>query len=466
MINLAYRRRTWSVSQRAAESAGGGPGDGSQPNSDGSRDPGAESLVDGHRAVQSLNKSVSAQHGLSMGNFGGGPSPRKLQIVRSRSSNYGSMSQSSAGQSSAGGRSTQRTVGERFLELLFQLLFNNIPYLDDQWRASRQLERCEILWGFWVAVFGLLTLTVGTTVIGLAVVGQEQVLALPSTYKEYQCSVSSGDIVEYSLEGYVESHWVPLQVSVLDPHDNTSVLAANVTGVSGGWILLDRFPMPPVHGRITDVPPSESIYSNNVAMEKNVAFQWVDNHVGRVFPCLVPSSLELVAEKERITDGCSPAGLYPFSWALDDLLTKGSFEYDLACSHSGIVDRVLVPNDNERVAEASHKSNYGSHFACMGRIVFVNATFATKVKPIADGYYSFIAAGISLVAVWPFICLLGKVHGLCWTMRDERMTREIERANRADRKEWRAAMERSARERECKRNSDASEAKRNNGVDR
>ena len=62
-----------------------------------------------------------------------------------------------------------------------------------------------------------------------------------------------------------------------------------------------------------------------------------------------------------------------------------------------MVDRVLVPNDNERVAEASHKSNYGSHFACMGRIVFVNATFDMEVKPIADGYYSFIAAGISLV---------------------------------------------------------------------
>ena len=81
-------------------------------------------------------------------------------------------------------------------------------------------------------------------------------------------SQTSGDIVQYSLEGYVESHWVPLQVTVLDPRDNISVLAANVTGVSGVDLAGSRFPMLPVHGLHYRCAPSESIYSNNVAMKK------------------------------------------------------------------------------------------------------------------------------------------------------------------------------------------------------
>ena len=491
MINLAYKRRTWSVAQKGREAGRGLAGSG---------DSGSDSIppralfsqtsapVDSQRGgAHRRNKSDSparspadswrpetlpgntgsqgthSNHSTRTGTLGegGGGSPRKLQFVRASSSNTDKFSLDGGSQYNASEISS-KTATDRCVDFFYHLLLNNVPFLEDDWRAARELERCEILWNFWIAIFGLMACSLGTTIIGLAFVGQNPVLYLASTYKEYHCSVSGGDIVQYSLEGYVESHWVPLQVTVLNASDSSSglsrssssvsapssshALLANVTGVSGGWAFLDRFPMPPVHGRITDVPTFESFYSNDVGMSEDVARSWVDNHIGRVFPCLVPTNLQLVNDEERYANECSPTGLYPFAWTLEDLLTKGSFKYDKACtSQPSAVNRVLVPNADERIAEANHKSNYGSHFACRGRIVFVNATFASEVEPITEVYFYFLAAGISLVAVWPVICIVGRIHGLCWTWRDERMTRQLGKADRAKRNAWRAAMEQSAK---------------------
>lgn len=495
MINLAYKRRTWSVSQNAQQ-VGHTDGTGNPPRTSGSSDRKSEYLsqnssppADRRRGSHRRNKSDSHVRGRAaagtpaqlrprampgkmgmhntgsnsnpstrtgkLGSGSSGGSPRKLQFVHARKDTVDNFSLDGGSQYSIE-NGLPKTVGERFVEIFFHLLLNSLPFLDDNWRAQRDLKRCEILWNFWIAICGLMGITGGTTIIGLALVGQEPVLALASTYDEYQCYVSGGDVVQYSMEGYVESHWMPLKVSVLNVSQTitnsqtsssfTHATMANVTGVSGGWVYLDRFPMPPVHGRITDVPESESFYSNNVGMAESVARSWVNNHTGRVFPCLVPSNLRPVTEEDRNADSCSPAGLYPFEWALEDLLTKGVFKNDETCAvRPGIVNRVLVPNADDRGAEAEHKSNYGSHFACRGRIVFVNATFDREVQPITQVYYYFLTAGICLVAAWPIVCIVGRIHGICWTWRDERVTKELGKADRAKRNKWRAAMERSAK---------------------
>lgn len=53
---------------------------------------------------------------------------------------------------------------------------------------------------------------------------------------------------------YVDTHWIPLRVSTTN--NQTGQIISNVTGVFGGWIFIDRFPMPPAHGRLTNVRQS------------------------------------------------------------------------------------------------------------------------------------------------------------------------------------------------------------------
>ena len=193
---------------------------------------------------------------------------------------------------------------------------------------------------------------------------------------------------------YVDTHWIPLRVSTTN--NQTGQIISNVTGVFGGWIFIDRFPMPPAHGRLTNVrqsfvfdllsiniisstlicltfkltdmfvlvvmsslslishlsslslslsslslsfpftqvPAGQSIFSNDVAVDESMAFQFRDSLVGNTYPCLVPKGASIVQETERDRSDCS-SGMYPYEWAMNDLLKNGG--KDRVCSQSCVV---------------------------------------------------------------------------------------------------------------------------------
>jgi hypothetical protein len=356
------------------------------------------------------------------------------------------------------------TCYENFLQCTYKFLLTSVKYWDDDWRLKRGLEPYDHMLNFYLSVALLWFFTCGFTMTGLSFVGQYGCVGLEQTYEQQECFVHEGVAVQYSLEGYVDTHWVPLRVSAFD--SKTGSIIANVTGVVGGWMFIDRFPMPPVHGRITAAPPGESVFSNDVAVNAEQAFKFLDNHLGKVFPCIVPkpSSSSFGAfvdskDRKRIdctSTGCLPAtnGMYPFDWALEDLLSLGKFRHDMAVcdlnsrsstktnnnanvgtspsSSSSDATHIFANNSNVNydhqliIASLDENRqvkygmdeyvNAGDEFACSGRIIFVNATLKDEVQVVVDGFWLFFIGGVSCLALWPIVCVCGRIHGWVWTM--------------------------------------------------
>ncbi len=428
-LDLRYKTRSWSLSNQRAPGAGAGgaPASTARKGSAGNRSHRSSSIGLGGSPRSSPHTTHTAYSS---------PTHRFQYGRRTRGVSSFSLDSSLDDQPAS--------CVDRCLSCVFCVVLLNVPFFDDDWRAARRLPPLVHLWNFWVAAAGLLCLVLGITALGLSYIGQYPVVDLPDLYAERTCTVHGGNIVQYSLEGYVDTHWVPLRVSVLEAPNSSSVSSsslppapsssssggggqdggeprgpvANVTGVSGGWIWLDRFPMPPLNGRITAVPDHESIFSNDVAVSVDLAVAFLDGLVGAELPCLVPKDARVLDAGARDAsssssygddDYCSP-GLYPYAWAMGDLEKTGSFQASTCYAQP-----VLVPDDDARGNEAAHDTNAGSNFACKGRIVFVNATFADNVEPIAAGFWTVVVLGFSSMAVWPLVCLAGQIHGACWT---------------------------------------------------
>jgi hypothetical protein len=160
---------------------------------------------------------------------------------------------------------------------------------------------------FYLAVVLLFFFVSGLTLGGLAVVGQYPCLDMDEKYSQQECVVHDGVVAQYSLEGYVDTHWILLRVSAKE--SATGHVTSNVTGVVGGWIFIDRFPMPPLHGLLTKVPDGQSIFSNDVAISEEMAFEFRDSLVGHTYPCLVPRPVSggdlLVNEIDKKSVDCS-----------------------------------------------------------------------------------------------------------------------------------------------------------------
>ena len=227
------------------------------------------------------------------------------------------------------------------LQCIYKLLLSSVKYWDDDWRARRGLEPYTHMLNFYLGILLLFWFVCGYLLTGLSMVGQYQCVGLDTYYTQEQCLVHQGIAVQYSLEGYVATHWIPFRVSTINATTGNTMVT-NVTGVSGGWMFIDRFPMPPTHGQITHVPVGQSVFSNQVAFSEEQAFDYLDEHLGQTFPCLVPTSRSdgdsnsvLIEAKDRATTDCSTVGMYPYAWAIEDLLKAGTLRNQSTCNIDG-----------------------------------------------------------------------------------------------------------------------------------
>ena len=343
-------------------------------------------------------------------------SPKRLKYTFGTSSTNSNLTQEQQEQQE------QRSCVEAFLQCLYRVVFHHVVYLDEDWRAARGLDPCTHMWNFYISVFLLFITVCGITLGGLALVGQYDCLRFDELYSQQECTVNGAVIVQYSLEGYVNTHWIPLRVSMLNPETGENI--SNVTGVAGGWIVIDRFPMPPVNGLITLVPENELIFTNNVAVSVEKANEFRSSLMHRQFPCLVPKPIgKIVENKDRIS--LDVFGMYPYSWAIDDLLQTMQYRNETCSSTLFSSSSSFINEDVGSVIEwndgsqsdiiGAHHSNAGETFASKGRIIFVNATLDNDVKMVVGGFWLFFTSAVICVSVWPLVCACGRLHGWCWT---------------------------------------------------
>ena len=336
------------------------------------------------------------------------------------------------------------------LSYIYQVVLTPISYLDQDWRAARGLRPLNYMYNHTISIVLLFFMVFGVTLGGLAIVGQSKCLNFDQKYSQQKCIVHEGVTAEYSLEGYVDTHWVPMRVSTIDAVTN-EILVSNVTGVAGGWIMIDRFPMPPINGQITHVPDGESIFSNNVEFTVEKANEFRQQFINKTFDCLVPLPTSHIVDMKFRNHGCSEInqgikpiaggggasddanendnsnGLYPYKWAIEDLLKNMEYQNrttSTGMSTSGCTSKntdSLVYKTNAYSGNTfdSEKTNAysGDTFACIGRIIFVNATLNNDVKLVVDGYNYFTTGAIAFLSLWPFVCLIGKIHGCGWTLK-------------------------------------------------
>ena len=107
---------------------------------------------------------------------------------------------------------------------------------------------------------------------------------------------------------YVDTHWIPLRVSTTN--NQTGQIISNVTGVFGGWIFIDRFPMPPAHGRLTNVRQSFvfDLLSINIISSTLICltFKLTD-----MFVLVVMSSLSLISHLSSLSLSLISLSLFP-----------------------------------------------------------------------------------------------------------------------------------------------------------
>lgn len=279
-----------------------------------------------------------------------------------------------------------------------------IIQLDDDFRAKQGKPPLDHLWNFWISVVLAMIFAIGIMFVGFSFTIQLGAVGLENRYVSGNCSVSSYQIAQKNVNGYLDTHWALYNLTA--EYANVSYLG--VSGVAGGWPGqgVERYPLPPAYGAITEPHEGESIFSNNVAINASyAAFMTRQYTRGGSFPCLIPLSddgktLRVLSPVEMLTPCGKPLGMYPFDDAVEQMkLATGSTS---KCDGEDVIGYTAQASLNE--PDTERESNSGAdHVACPGRIVFLDATFA-KLDPIVMIFTLQLMSGFFMIFLGPIVC--------------------------------------------------------------